>query len=100
MALHCRHLRWKREAYDEAIKRLERLITTAEKREKNYIKELAKLEVRRAEEVRIAEELWGKIAEARTAKEDLRSNILEIKGKCDMEFRRAEELSASLSVEN
>ncbi|OAE22965.1 hypothetical protein AXG93_1384s1010 [Marchantia polymorpha subsp. ruderalis] len=70
-----------REAYDEAVKRSERLITTAEKREKNYIEELAKLEARRAEEVRIAEELRGKIAEAKTAEEDLRSKILEIAGK-------------------
>ncbi|OAE27645.1 hypothetical protein AXG93_3337s1070 [Marchantia polymorpha subsp. ruderalis] len=31
-----------REAYDEAVKRSERLITTAEKREKNYIEELAR----------------------------------------------------------
>ncbi|OAE23771.1 hypothetical protein AXG93_1032s1000 [Marchantia polymorpha subsp. ruderalis] len=31
-----------------------------------HIKELAKVEARRAEEVRIAEELWGKIGEAKS----------------------------------
>ncbi|OAE23726.1 hypothetical protein AXG93_4776s1080 [Marchantia polymorpha subsp. ruderalis] len=86
-----------REAYDEAVKRSERLITTTERREKKHVEELAKLEGRSAEEVRIAKELRGKIAEAKTAEEDLRSKILEIAGKCEMEFRRAEELSASLA---
>ncbi|OAE32095.1 hypothetical protein AXG93_2573s1040 [Marchantia polymorpha subsp. ruderalis] len=84
-------------SYDEAVKRSERLITTAEKREKKHVKELAKLETRRAEEVRIAEELRGKIPEAKTAEEDIRNKISEIAGKCEMEFRRAEELSASLA---
>ncbi|OAE28670.1 hypothetical protein AXG93_851s1000 [Marchantia polymorpha subsp. ruderalis] len=51
------------EAYDEAVKRSEQLITTAEKREKKHVEELAKLEAQRAEEVRIAEELREKIAE-------------------------------------
>ncbi|OAE20983.1 hypothetical protein AXG93_267s1130 [Marchantia polymorpha subsp. ruderalis] len=44
-----------RKAYDEAVKRSERLITTAEKQEKNYSKELAKLEARRAEDLEKAE---------------------------------------------
>lgn len=79
-----------REAYDEAVKRSERLIVTAERREKNHVEELAELEVRRAEEVRIAKELRGKIAEAKTAEEDLRSKISEIAGKCEMEGQRAE----------
>ncbi|OAE20198.1 hypothetical protein AXG93_3802s1110 [Marchantia polymorpha subsp. ruderalis] len=83
-----------RKPYDEAVKRSERLIITVEKREKNYIKELAKLEARRAEEVRIAKELRGRIVEAKMAEEALCSKILEIEGKCHMEFRRAEELSA------
>ncbi|OAE34454.1 hypothetical protein AXG93_2886s1170 [Marchantia polymorpha subsp. ruderalis] len=87
-------------AYEAASKKSERLIITAEKREKMHIEELAKLEARRAEEVRIAEELWGKFAEAKTAEEGLRSKILEIEAKCEMEFRRAEELSASLSAGN
>ncbi|OAE24678.1 hypothetical protein AXG93_4040s1050 [Marchantia polymorpha subsp. ruderalis] len=39
------------------------------KREKKYLEELATVEARRAEEVCIAEELRGKIAEAKTAKE-------------------------------
>ncbi|OAE34437.1 hypothetical protein AXG93_2886s1000 [Marchantia polymorpha subsp. ruderalis] len=86
-----------REAYEEPVKRSERLIVTAEKREKKYIEDLAKVEARRAKEVRIAEELRGKIAEAKTAEEDLRRKISEIAGKCDLEFRRAEELSASLA---
>ncbi|OAE24399.1 hypothetical protein AXG93_4530s1010 [Marchantia polymorpha subsp. ruderalis] len=86
-----------KEAYDEAVKRLERLIVPAEKRERNHVEEVAKLEARRAEEVRIAEEFRGKIAEAKTAEEDLRSKILEIEGKCEAEFQRAEELSASLT---
>ncbi|OAE25405.1 hypothetical protein AXG93_4620s2200 [Marchantia polymorpha subsp. ruderalis] len=86
-----------REAYDEAVKRSERLNTTAEKQEKKHVEELAKLEARRAEEVRITKELRGKIAEAKTAEEDLRSKIAEIAGKCEMEFRRVEELSTSLA---
>ncbi|OAE32793.1 hypothetical protein AXG93_374s1200 [Marchantia polymorpha subsp. ruderalis] len=85
-----------REAYEEAVKRSERLITTAEKQEK-HIEELATLEARRAEEVRIAEELRGKIEESKTAEEDLRSKISEIEGKCEAEFRHAEELSASMT---
>ncbi|OAE22968.1 hypothetical protein AXG93_1384s1040 [Marchantia polymorpha subsp. ruderalis] len=67
-----------REAYDEAFKRSEQLITTAEKREKKRIEELATLEARRAEEVCIAEELRGKIIEAKTAEEDLRCKVSEI----------------------
>ncbi|OAE20311.1 hypothetical protein AXG93_2338s1000 [Marchantia polymorpha subsp. ruderalis] len=47
-----------------------------------------------AEEARIAEELRGKIVEAKTAEEELRSTIA---SKCDKKFRRIEELSASLS---
>ncbi|OAE33507.1 hypothetical protein AXG93_1467s1090 [Marchantia polymorpha subsp. ruderalis] len=86
-----------KEAYDEAVKQSERLITTAEKREKKHIEELALLEAQRAEEVRIAEKLRGKIAEAKTTEEDLRRKVLEIKGKYEAEFRRAEELSASLT---
>ncbi|OAE35947.1 hypothetical protein AXG93_2094s1000 [Marchantia polymorpha subsp. ruderalis] len=35
--------------------------------------------------------------EAKAAEEDLRRKISEIAGKCDMQFRRAEELSASLA---
>lgn len=73
------------------------MIATTERREKNHVKELAKLEARRAEEVHIAEELPGQIAEAKIAEEDLRSKILEIAGKCEAEFRRAKELSASLA---
>ncbi|OAE30288.1 hypothetical protein AXG93_3964s1010 [Marchantia polymorpha subsp. ruderalis] len=60
-----------KEAYDEAVKQSERLITIAEKREKKHIEQLATLEARRAEEVRIAEELRGKIAEAKKAEENL-----------------------------
>ncbi|OAE26891.1 hypothetical protein AXG93_4762s1010 [Marchantia polymorpha subsp. ruderalis] len=56
-----------REAYEAAIKRSERLITIAEKQEKKHVEELATLEARRAEEACIAEELRGKIAEAKTA---------------------------------
>ncbi|OAE21320.1 hypothetical protein AXG93_868s1590 [Marchantia polymorpha subsp. ruderalis] len=84
-----------REAYNEAIKRSERLIITAEKRENKHIEELATLEARRAEEVCIAKELRGKIAEAKTAEEDLRRKVLEIEDKCEAEFRSAEELSGS-----
>ncbi|OAE26640.1 hypothetical protein AXG93_793s1000 [Marchantia polymorpha subsp. ruderalis] len=51
------------EAYEAASKRSERLITAAEKREKMHVEELAKLEARRAEEARIAEELRGKLAD-------------------------------------
>ncbi|OAE30298.1 hypothetical protein AXG93_3964s1110 [Marchantia polymorpha subsp. ruderalis] len=89
-----------REAYEAASKRAERLIITAEKREKMHIEELAKLEARRAEEARIAEELRGKLADTKTAEEDLRRKISEIEAKYEMEFRRAEELSASLSAGN
>ncbi|OAE31752.1 hypothetical protein AXG93_4874s1150 [Marchantia polymorpha subsp. ruderalis] len=81
------------EAYDEAVKRSERLIVTAERREKNHVEELAELEVRRAEEVRIAKELRGKIAEAKTAEEDLRSKISEIAAKCS-------EVECKLTVES
>lgn len=77
-----------REAYDAAVQRSERLIKTAERQEKKYVEELVKVEAQRAEEVRIVEELWGKIAEAKTAEEDLCSKVVEIAGKCDMEFRR------------
>ncbi|OAE22125.1 hypothetical protein AXG93_1175s1350 [Marchantia polymorpha subsp. ruderalis] len=87
-------LKKSREVYDDVVKKSERLITTRERREKQHDEELAKLDARRAAEVRIAEELWGKIAEPKTAEEDLRSKIA---GKCEMEFRRAEELSASLA---
>ncbi|OAE31203.1 hypothetical protein AXG93_4240s1020 [Marchantia polymorpha subsp. ruderalis] len=86
-----------REAYDAAVKRSERLITTAQRREKMHVKELVKVEARRAEEVRIAEELLGKIAEAKTTEEELRIKLVEIAIKCDKEFQRAEELSASLA---
>ncbi|OAE23320.1 hypothetical protein AXG93_3390s1050 [Marchantia polymorpha subsp. ruderalis] len=88
-----------REAYDEAIKQSERLIITAEKREKKHIEELALLEARRAEEVCIAEELRSKTVEAKTAKEDLRRKVSEIEGKCEAEIRCAEELSTSLTEE-
>ncbi|OAE30772.1 hypothetical protein AXG93_4876s1130 [Marchantia polymorpha subsp. ruderalis] len=86
-----------REAYDAAVKRSERLITTTERREKIHVEELAKVKARRAKEVRIAEELRWKIAEAETAEEDLCSKIAEIASKCYKEFRRAEELPTSLS---
>ncbi|OAE29486.1 hypothetical protein AXG93_1433s1040 [Marchantia polymorpha subsp. ruderalis] len=56
----------------------ERLITTAEKREEMHVEALAKAEARRAEEVCIAEELRGKIVEAKTAEEKLRSEVAEI----------------------
>ncbi|OAE24577.1 hypothetical protein AXG93_2415s1590 [Marchantia polymorpha subsp. ruderalis] len=86
-----------KESYDEVVKQSERLIVTVERREKNHVEEVAKLESRRAEEVCIAEELQGKIAEAKMAEKDLCSKISEIEGKCKAEFRRAEELSASLA---
>ncbi|OAE34946.1 hypothetical protein AXG93_593s1020 [Marchantia polymorpha subsp. ruderalis] len=89
-----------REAYDATVKRAERLIATAEKREKKHIENLAQLEVRRAEEARIADELRRKLAGTKTAEEDLRRQISEIESKCETEFRRAEELSASLSAGN
>ncbi|OAE32851.1 hypothetical protein AXG93_1409s1180 [Marchantia polymorpha subsp. ruderalis] len=79
-----------REACDGPVKRSERLITTTERREKKHVEELAKLEVRRAEEVRIAEELQGKIPKAKTAEEDLRSKILEIAGKADMRTQESQ----------
>ncbi|OAE29337.1 hypothetical protein AXG93_3102s1640 [Marchantia polymorpha subsp. ruderalis] len=46
--------------------------------DKKYVEELAEVEAQRAEEVRVAEELRGKIAEAKTAEEDLHSKIAEI----------------------
>ncbi|OAE34518.1 hypothetical protein AXG93_1515s1000 [Marchantia polymorpha subsp. ruderalis] len=49
-----------------------------------HVEELAKVEARRAEEVCITKELRGKILEAKTAEEDLRSKIVEIAGKADM----------------
>ncbi|OAE28914.1 hypothetical protein AXG93_4891s1030 [Marchantia polymorpha subsp. ruderalis] len=67
-----------KEVYEEAVKRSERLIVTAEKQEKKYIEDLAKMEARRAEKVCIAKELQGKIAKAKTAEEDLRRKISEI----------------------
>ncbi|OAE20490.1 hypothetical protein AXG93_4698s1420 [Marchantia polymorpha subsp. ruderalis] len=88
-----------REAYDAAIKRSERLITTAKRREKMHVKDFAKVEARRAEEVRIAEELRGKIVESKTTEEELSSKLVKIASKCDKEFQRAEELSASLAEE-
>ncbi|OAE34087.1 hypothetical protein AXG93_2891s1110 [Marchantia polymorpha subsp. ruderalis] len=75
-----------REAYNAVVKRLEQLITTPERRDKMHVKELAKLEARRAVEFRIAEALRGKIEEAKTAEEDLRSKIEEIEEKCAKEF--------------
>ncbi|OAE22929.1 hypothetical protein AXG93_4155s1010 [Marchantia polymorpha subsp. ruderalis] len=60
-----------REAYEAASKRSERLIIIAEKREKMHIEELAKSEARRAEEAHVAEELRGKLADTKTAEEDL-----------------------------
>ncbi|OAE21825.1 hypothetical protein AXG93_1855s1060 [Marchantia polymorpha subsp. ruderalis] len=88
-----------KEAYDEAVKRLEWLITTAERRENMHVKKLAKVEARRAEEIRIAEELRGKIAEAKTAEEDLRSKIGRLQCVCvlvcDPDFKH----SALLFVE-
>ncbi|OAE27649.1 hypothetical protein AXG93_3337s1120 [Marchantia polymorpha subsp. ruderalis] len=78
-----------REAYDEAVKRSERLITTAEKREKKHIEELATLEARRAEEVCITEELRGKIAEAKTTQKDLCSKMSEIEG-CGEQLGKAD----------
>ncbi|OAE24920.1 hypothetical protein AXG93_2931s1630 [Marchantia polymorpha subsp. ruderalis] len=86
-----------KEAYAVAVQRSKRLITTTERRKKMHAETLAKVEARIAEEVCIAEELWWKIAEVKTAEEDLRSKIAEIASKCDMEFRRAEELLASMS---
>ncbi|OAE19478.1 hypothetical protein AXG93_1040s1420 [Marchantia polymorpha subsp. ruderalis] len=70
-----------REAYEAASKRSERLIITVEKREKIHIEELAKLEARRPEEAHIAEELRGKLADTKTAEEDLRRKISEIEAK-------------------
>lgn len=75
-----------REAYDEAVKQSEQLIVSPERREKNHVEELAKLEARRAEEVCIAEELRGKIVEAKKTKEDLPSKISEIADKCEAEI--------------
>ncbi|OAE22795.1 hypothetical protein AXG93_2035s1790 [Marchantia polymorpha subsp. ruderalis] len=45
----------------------------------------------------VSPKTFGKIAEVKKAEEELRSKIA---GKCDMEFQRAEELSASLAEEN
>lgn len=51
-----------------------------------HIEELAKLEARRAEEAHIAEELRGKLADTKTAEEDLRRKISKIEAKYEMEF--------------
>lgn len=92
-----RRLEKSKEAYEVAVQRSERPIMTTERREKMHAEAVAKVKVQRAEELRIAEELRGKIAEAKTAEEELRSTIAEIASKCDKEFQHAEELSASLS---
>ncbi|OAE32555.1 hypothetical protein AXG93_4334s1000 [Marchantia polymorpha subsp. ruderalis] len=86
-------------AYKAAIQRAERLITTVGKQEQMHVEELAKVEARRAEEAQIAEDLWGKIAEAKTAEEKLCSKNAEIASERDKEFKRAEELTASLAKE-
>ncbi|OAE33493.1 hypothetical protein AXG93_3822s1510 [Marchantia polymorpha subsp. ruderalis] len=51
-----------------------------------HVKELATLEARRAEEARIAEELRGKLADTKTAEEELRREISKIEAKYEMEF--------------
>ncbi|OAE31099.1 hypothetical protein AXG93_4031s1520 [Marchantia polymorpha subsp. ruderalis] len=86
-----------KEAYEVVVRRLDQLITTTERREKIHAEPLAKAEARIVEEVQIFEELQGKIAKSKTAEEELRSTIAEIASKCDKEFQRAEEVSASLS---
>ncbi|OAE31317.1 hypothetical protein AXG93_1962s1740 [Marchantia polymorpha subsp. ruderalis] len=65
----CGRLEKFKKVYEAAVQRVERLITTARKREKMHVEELAKVEAQKAEEARIAEELQGKIAEAKTAEE-------------------------------
>ncbi|OAE27566.1 hypothetical protein AXG93_2779s1140 [Marchantia polymorpha subsp. ruderalis] len=60
-----------------------------------HAKELAKAEEQRAEEARIAKDLRGQIAAAKT-KEELCSKIAELTDDCDKEFKCAEELTASL----
>ncbi|OAE30598.1 hypothetical protein AXG93_2909s1010 [Marchantia polymorpha subsp. ruderalis] len=62
-----------------------------------HAKELAKTEGRRVEEARIAEDLWAQIAETKTGQEELRSMIAELANDRDKEFKRAEELTASLA---
>ncbi|OAE31765.1 hypothetical protein AXG93_4874s1300 [Marchantia polymorpha subsp. ruderalis] len=95
----CGRLETSREAYKTAVQREKRLIGAAEKREQLHAKELAKVEVRRAEEARIAEDLQGQIAAAKTEEEELRSKITKLTNDRDKEFKRPEELTASLAEE-
>lgn len=58
--------------------------------------ELAKAKERRAEETRIAKDLRGKIAQAKTAEEELCSKIAELMNERDKKFKHTEKLTASL----
>ncbi|OAE31832.1 hypothetical protein AXG93_685s1000 [Marchantia polymorpha subsp. ruderalis] len=95
----CGRLDKSKEAYEAAVKRAERLITTTGKREQMHADELAKVEERRAEEARIAKDLWGKIAAAKSREEELRSKIAELTTDRDKEFTRAEKLTVSVAEE-
>ncbi|OAE23091.1 hypothetical protein AXG93_2590s1010 [Marchantia polymorpha subsp. ruderalis] len=95
----CGRLEKSKEAYEATMKRARRLITTTGKREQMHADELAKVEERRAEEARIAEDLWGKIAAAKTGEEELRSKIAELTTDPEEEFTRAKELTVSLAEE-
>lgn len=92
----CGRLEKSKEAYEAAVKHVERLIAIAGKREQMHGEKLAKVEARRVEEARFAEDLWGKIAEAKTAEEELCSKIAELMNERDKKFKNAEKLTASL----
>ncbi|OAE31109.1 hypothetical protein AXG93_1928s1020 [Marchantia polymorpha subsp. ruderalis] len=79
-----------REAYDEAVKCSERLITIAEKREKKHVKELAKVEARRAEEVRSPKNFGGRLQRQRRRKKIFVARLRRLRlGKADMRSQKS-----------
>lgn len=64
-----------------------------------HAEELAKAEGQIAEEARIAEDLREQLAATKTEQEELWSRVVELANDRDKEFKRAEELTASLAEE-
>lgn len=62
-----------------------------------HAEELPKAEGRRAKEARIGEDLRGQIDATKTEQEKLWSRIVELTDDRDKEFKRVEELTASLA---
>lgn len=81
----CGRLEKSKEAYEAIVQRAERLITAAGKQEQMHADELAKAEEQRAKEARIAEDLRGQIAAAKTGEEELCTKIAELANDHDKE---------------